>query len=227
MSHDTYGAYPPPTGPGRGETNTPGLVGFILSLCGLMCGVTFPIGFIVSLFGLGKEPKGFAIAGTIIGAVGTLLYLAIFLFYGAMFAACIGIGATAARFTIETQTSIDEASGTIDEYEMENGELPDEETGNQLIADADIKDGWGRNLRYEITEEGDYVIRSAGVDGEFDTLDDATSQDFDWEASDFEDEFEDMDVEDSSTDYSPIEVGPEDPEADDGTGASSTFGIEE
>lgn len=227
MSHDMHSPYAPPTTPGSVETNTPGLIGFILSLCGLACGVMFPVGFIVSLFGLGKEPKGFAIAGTIIGAVGSLLILAVLLLYGAMFAACIGFGATAARFTIETQTAFDDAKATIDEYEMANGELPDEETGNQLIADADIKDGWGRNVRYETTEEGDYVIRSAGADGDFDTIDDATSQDYDWEASDFEDEFEDMDVEDSATDYSPIEVGPEDPEADGATEAASPIGIDD
>ncbi|MBC8870204.1 MAG: hypothetical protein H8E44_12345 [Planctomycetes bacterium] len=203
-----------PTPSSGGETNTPGLIGFILSLCGLLCGVMFPIGFVVSLIGLRQQPKGFAIAGTIIGAVGTLLILMVLLIYGAMIATCIGFGAAAAKPVIDTQTAISEAETKIDEYQMENGELPDEETGNQLI--ADITDGWDRTLRYEPTGDGDYVIRSAGMDGTFDTLDDSTSaDDYEWDEGDFEIEIDETDYEEPSIDLSPIEAGDESTEAGD------------
>jgi len=214
MSQDVQRAQPLPAPSGGGETNTPGLIGFILSLCGLLCGVMFPIGFVVSLFGLRQQPKGFAIAGTIIGAVGTLLILMVLLIYGAMIATCIGFGAAAAKPVIDTQTAITEAEAKIDEYLIDNGEPPDEETGNQLI--ADITDGWDRNLRYEPTGDGEYVIRSAGMDGTFDTFDDSTSaEDFEWDEGDYEIEFDETDFEEPSLDISPIEPGDESSEASD------------
>src|SRR5690348_9132833 len=53
-------------------TNGLGLAGFITSLVGIVtCGVIAPIGLVLSLFGLMKPPRGFAIAGTIIGLIGS------------------------------------------------------------------------------------------------------------------------------------------------------------
>src|SRR5688572_25362426 len=58
-----------------------GIAGFITSLVGwISCGVLSPIGLILSLIALGKQPRGFAIAGAIIGALGSL------------FLAVVGIG---------------------------------------------------------------------------------------------------------------------------------------
>lgn len=51
--------------------------GFVLSLCGFFTGITFVIGLILSAVGLaktkktGQEGRGLALAGTIIGAIGT------------------------------------------------------------------------------------------------------------------------------------------------------------
>jgi hypothetical protein len=190
-----------------------GLVGFILSLCGLLFACLFPIGMIVSLCGLGKQPKGFAIAGTVIGAVGTLLLILIFVLYGAMIAACIGV-ASSMQPVIDTQSALSEAEGQIDQWEIDNGELPDETVGNELI--SGINDGWERPLRYELSEDAvnGYVVRSAGADGEFDTDDDSTTEDygsgidydFDYDTSD-DDDYE-IEIDDSTMEDGPWQEEP-------------------
>ena len=59
----------------RTSENLVGMIGFVLSIVSLLFffGVASPISLCVSLFGLKKEPRGFAIAGTIISALGTAL----------------------------------------------------------------------------------------------------------------------------------------------------------
>lgn len=58
--NDPFDTYQRPSG-----TNVLGIVGFILAFC------ISPVGLIVSLLGLMKAPRGFAIAGVIIGLLGT------------------------------------------------------------------------------------------------------------------------------------------------------------
>src|SRR6185503_10603697 len=54
-------------------SNNLGLAGFVTSLLGLLsCGVLSPIGLLLSLIGLTKRPRGFAIAGTILGLIGSV-----------------------------------------------------------------------------------------------------------------------------------------------------------
>ena len=60
------------------------------------------------------------------------------------------------------------------------------------------------------------MIRSAGMDGTFDTFDDSTSaEDFEWDEGDYEIEFDETDFEEPSLDISPIEPGDESSEASD------------
>ncbi len=72
------------------ETNTIGVIGFWFSLIGAifaylpstnvfgLFSFLLPIGLIVSVIGLWKKPRGFAIAGTIIGALWFALPILIF-----------------------------------------------------------------------------------------------------------------------------------------------------
>lgn len=192
---------PPPTGPIAmpvQQTNPAGLAGFIISLCGFITCVCFPIGLIVSLVGLKSEPKGLAIAGTVIGAIGTVLVVIIIAVYGVAITACIGtcigIGAATQQTImqqVETDDAINEAKLLIDNFEAENNRLPDETEGNDLI--GDLTDGWENALRYEPLD-GDYEIRSAGSDGEFDTEDDRTTEDvFSFDVDDYDSDVDDYD----------------------------------
>lgn len=59
-------------------TNSLAIAGFVLSICGFFTGITFIIGLILSAVGLsqtkktGQDGRGLAIAGTVIGTVGTV-----------------------------------------------------------------------------------------------------------------------------------------------------------
>lgn len=66
----------PPRHGGASSGNTMGLVGFILSIVSLAVffGAASPIALIFSLLGLRGRPRGLAIAGTVIGSVGTALF---------------------------------------------------------------------------------------------------------------------------------------------------------
>jgi hypothetical protein len=63
-------------------SNDLGLAGFIVSLLGLVLsgGLLCPVGLVLSAMALRREPRGFAVAGFVIGLVGTLMGLAACLF---------------------------------------------------------------------------------------------------------------------------------------------------
>lgn len=166
--------YPQPGHQPAPQDNTLGLVGFIVSLIGLFVCVAAPVGLILSLLGLRREPKVLAIVGTIIGGLMTLFYTAILAMYGAMLAACIGIGA-AAQPMIQTQGALSNAQRQIENSMGAGGVYPGEAKGNELIAGQ--TDYWKTQLRYEPTDGG-FVIRSAGPDQQFNTSDDLTVDDF-------------------------------------------------
>ena len=148
--------------------NTLGLVGFICSLVGLVFCIAAPVGLVLSLMGLRREPKGLAIAGTIIGGLTTLSYLAILAFYGAVIAACIGIG-VAAQPELQTRQTLNDARSKLEQFQGEDGTIPGQAEGDGIL--QGLNDYWKRPLRYE-PQGKNFVLRSAGPDGKFDTSDD-------------------------------------------------------
>src|SRR5437773_6109506 len=68
--------YPPPVQQfivAPPPTNGLGVAGFVTSLIGVVtCGFLSPIGLLFSLVGLTRRPRGLAIAGTVLGALGSL-----------------------------------------------------------------------------------------------------------------------------------------------------------
>ena len=155
-------------------TNSMGTAGFVVSLVGVLtCGLVSPIGLILSLIGLGKEPKGLAIAGSVIGGVGSLLFF------------ITGLGILAGLLVVlipkgqadETEAILAVALRAIETRADETGELPSEDEGRDLI--SRFEDAWGNPLRYEPGRES-FTVRSAGRDGVFDTVDDIVSGDGIW-----------------------------------------------
>jgi len=154
-------SYPPPPPPLRSQTNGLGIGGFVVSLVGILtCGVISPIALILSLLALKKQPRGLAIAGTVIGGVGTLLVAGI---------AVAWVTIPEIKQVFQTSIAMAEAHTIIESNRGENDALPSDEEGNRLI--EDIEDGWGNPLQYELDGET-FIVRSAGPDGEFDTADD-------------------------------------------------------
>lgn len=171
-----------PTQPGQPQTpyyqapptNALGIAGFVVSLTGMVVcmGLISPIGLILSLIALTKSPRGFAVAGSIIGALGSLMgVLAVLIASGV-----IGGGLfSGAYFSMSpTMQAIDDASyyGIDTHFSNNSSTLPDEPTGNALI--SGYYDEWGNSLKYEPTAgtTDQYTITSSGEDGVFGTLDD-------------------------------------------------------
>lgn len=130
--------------------NTLGLVGFILSFC------LSPIGLILSLIGLMKSPRGFAIAGVLVGLIGTVIWG--FLGWGLV---------TAVRMVNESQTAMDRIRAVqtaLEGAKGTDGAYPADLSALNLGASA--TDPWGHPMTYERSPDGlGYLMGSAGKDG--------------------------------------------------------------
>jgi hypothetical protein len=155
------------------ESNLLGIWGFILSLLALFltCGVLSPLALLVSLFGLLWRPRGFAVAGTVVSGLATLV-LAVAV--GTWWSAAAEVRADYEKGvqTEETHHAITRAHQAIAEYRNEHeGQLPGPVEGNKRV--LVFSDGWQTELRYDRGDDSEsYTIRSAGPDKEFDTPDD-------------------------------------------------------
>lgn len=150
MGHDDYAE------PRR--SNPLGVVGFVLSL---LC-VTSPIGLLLSLIALTKAPRGFAIAGTIIGLffssiIGLLAYGGVV--YGTFVVDYMQISLDLERLRVEAR-----------EYAGENQAPP---ASLDDLGWDEKSDPWGHE--YVFTSNAETMIwelRSVGPDGVADTGDD-------------------------------------------------------
>lgn len=172
---------PPQDGAGSVATasagNNPlGIAGFITAIVGwVTCGLLCPIGLILSLFALGKPPRGFAIAGAIIGAVGSLFLLVVGL---GIILAALGIGAAASmgfggfmQEVVFTQTG----QAVVDHYNDHNQQLPTQAEFDQIVQTQGIQ-AHGQAPRYNPMPEDPraFEITLPGADGQFDTADDVS-----------------------------------------------------
>jgi len=155
--------HPPP--------NNLGLAGFITSILGLVtCGVLAPVGLLLSLIGLFKQPRGFAIAGTIIGIIGSVFLALVGV---SIVLGVLGLGA-AAKFLKETATTHEQAMKLYAELEQQRATAGAGATISSTTASAlaaKYNDGWGTPLRAQVAS-GNVTIISAGRDKKFDTDDD-------------------------------------------------------
>lgn len=160
--------YTPPT---PQPSNGLGIAGFVVSLVGIVTGgILSPIGLLLSLIALFRPPRGFAIAGLIIGLIGSLVLLVWLFFFGMMGFACFHIGKIAAN----TAAPMARAEEIINRYSFaHHRDLPEDPEGNTLI--TGINDGWGHPLHYHKVAPNSYELRSAGPDGIYDNGDDVVN----------------------------------------------------
>lgn len=150
-------------------TNGLGLAGFITSLVGLVsCGFLSPVGLLLSLIGLLKRPRGFAIAGTVLGLLGSafLAFVGFTLVLG-----LFGLGKAVETLgkEFETISAGQKAARVITDERTRTGSLPSDEAGTALIKSH--VDAWGNPMRYKRSGM-DFSIISNGADGEPGTDDD-------------------------------------------------------
>lgn len=151
------------------QTNGLGLAGFIVSLVGLVVtgGFLCPVGVLLSGIALFKPPRAFAVAGLILGLIGSALAVMIVL----MMAGLIAGGLFAAsNFGLSPSFY---AESTITSHASMQGTLPDEATGNNLLQ-YDY-DEWGTPFRYRPIGTTDFELISAGPDMQHGTGDDVVT----------------------------------------------------
>lgn len=163
-------------------SNGLGTAAGICSILGLIsCGILCPIGLVLGLMSMGKEPKGMALTGVILGAIGSFVYLIVFIFFGGallvMCGGCIGFSSLAAE-AMEQQAASQPAADAIIAYYDVNDQLPDDATAMQLIAGF-THDGHG--FRYQSgIDDSSFSLQHPGDDGQWNTADDWET---DWDAS--------------------------------------------
>lgn len=140
-------------------TNTLGLAGFIVSLVGMVVTLGFlcPVGFLLSVIALFKAPRGFAIAGTVIGVIGSgLAVMVVFLAIYTVSAAKSGYASAMVHFDLESATY------PIEEHFADTSTLPDNADGNALL--TSYYDSWGQAITYQKDSETVYTLTSSGPD---------------------------------------------------------------
>lgn len=176
------------------ETNGLAIAGCIISILGILTGgLLCPIGLIVSLVALGKpHGKGWAWSGVIVGLLGTCAGLIIFLIFGALILAALGL-AIALSNVEQTEITLDMGVITAHtaKYEDDNGVLPANLELLKLPA-SNKTDPWGNPYRYLLddTTELGFELISDGQDGKTGSSDDIYLSKLDelWE-----DAFKDLD----------------------------------
>jgi hypothetical protein len=155
------------------SSNGLGIAGFVVSLVGILtCGLLCPLGLLLSLFGLLKRPRGMAIAGTVIGLIGTgFMVLVVGLFATALVSKVRTVEVS--QKMAQTENVLAEAEQIVEAHRVETGELPGGIEGNKLL--FHLHDAWGGSIRYDRLDDHSYLIRSPGEDGDFDTPDDVTA----------------------------------------------------
>lgn len=147
-----------------------GLAGFIVSIAGLvLCGIPSIIGVILSMIGLGKEPKGLAIAGLILGLIGLVEVAVVGFLTFSAYQVAQNAGTFFQEIAIEAQLN-EHASAIGNEWES-SSQIPTQSEGDELLKGQ--RDMIGNQIVYE-TDGTSFSLRSAGADGTLQTDDDIT-----------------------------------------------------
>jgi hypothetical protein len=186
-----FSSDPPPDSPGdphgnvqaaalvvQPQTNGLGIASFVCALVGLFFtgGLLCPIAVILGLIALGRAPRGFAIAGLILGLLGSCGWVLAFLLFGAAILAMLGIAVAAVALTetekVEMTSDMVTMAIAVKGYETENGYLP--ATLDDLgLKSTTMSDPWGRPYGYHLLDERPgFDIVSPGADGVHGTADD-------------------------------------------------------
>jgi|GEM_PF-1196056 len=164
------------------QSNSLGVAGFVVSLVGVVLGgLLCPVGLIMSLIALGRQPKGFAIAGVVIGLLGSCGGVIVgSILVAALFAAGT-VGVVMAKAAMmdpnlrEVFIDMGQTAALVEKYRDDHGALPAELSNLDGMREATRRDPWGKQYQYHLTEEKPgYDLESAGEDGVFGTEDDFT-----------------------------------------------------
>jgi hypothetical protein len=162
-----------------------GLAGFIVSLLALIysAGMLSPVGLVLSFFALFRRPRGFAIAGFVLGLIGSAWIVAVLLL-GLVVVGAAAAGVAAASGAIHDSAQVDATRDAMNSVchaivSFEN------ETGKQAydlglleprFLSGPVNDAWGRPVHLVITGDHQYLVSSDGPDGVQGTPDDLSQR---------------------------------------------------
>jgi hypothetical protein len=168
--------FPPAAAPYQpAPSNSLGVAGFVVSLLGLFatCGLLSPVGLIMSAFAMRREPRSLAIAGLVLGILGSLwLVIAIPLGLFAIVLGFIGVGM--AYGYLDTAQRAERIETAIVSYQKEHAALPQSLADLRGLDAAALNDHWGHAFRFALDSEKSYSLTTDGQDGAPSTNDDMT-----------------------------------------------------
>lgn len=144
----------------RPKSNVLGIVGFVLAFC------LPPIGLLLSVIAAFKAPRAFAIAGIIVGLIGTAI-LAVIAVFAAMF------GPIAVQVA-EVVTDGEQMRSAIVGYAASNNDTAPPDLATLQLPREYTQDPWGNDYVY-VPGSGDaWTLTTMGPDGVAGTSDDVT-----------------------------------------------------
>lgn len=155
-------------------TNRMGLAGFIISLLGVLAGcfggaLLCPIGLVLSAIGLRRPPRGFAIAGLVLGILGS-----IWLFVAIAFLGFAGLISAAAMHQIGEEIRVRVVADAVEQYRRDTGYLPITLDELQTKYPGKVTKDHLENLGYRQTDVDTFVIIRPGPDNVLGTPDDVS-----------------------------------------------------
>ncbi len=160
--------------PSRPPSNGLGVAGFVVSLVAFItCPLVSVVGMIMSFIAMFREPRGLAIAGFIIGLLGSLVMLVVVLFFGAALLV-FGTAISIAGFKgIEATWEMIEIAEAVADYRTATGAHPGSLESLTNIAADERTDPWGKPYEYAISADGSsFTLKTLGEDGVAGTGDD-------------------------------------------------------
>ena len=156
------------------QSNSLGIAGFIVSLVGFLGGcfggaLLCPIGLILSAVAIRRPPKGFAIAGLILGILGSL-----WLLIGVLFLGGIGALSLAALSGFKDQIRFVAVDSAIQHYYNDSGFLPASLSEVESKYSKELPAEISKDMVYRPTSLTGYEIRLPGPDKMPGTADDVT-----------------------------------------------------
>ncbi len=159
------------------QDNGLAVAGFVCSVLGLFTGVLSPIGLILSLVALGRPGgRGFAVAGIILGLIGSCGIILVLLLIPAAVLAVLGITVAAIALAepekMELTTDMANIAIAVAVYQEENDVLPADLSVLNLRSVLK-NDPWGNPYEYHfIDDDPGFDLVSWGEDGQAGTEDD-------------------------------------------------------
>lgn len=134
--------YEPP--PWRPQGNGLAIAGFVTSLVGLLsCGLIAPVGLVLSAIAARRPPRGFAIAGIVLGLLGSL-WLLILAGLGGLALGAVAVQYGSVGVAVEVVADTINIELAIEEHHARHGTLPASLDELQSLDPDARTDPWGR-----------------------------------------------------------------------------------